>query len=121
MVTLTDTHRAVEYFEAKLEFTTGPAELNAMIEKGESINIIDVRKEEDFRKGHIPGAINLPRDRWDSFEGLSRDRTNIVYCYHQQCHLSAKGCKFFAEQGYPVIELEGGFETWKRRGLPVEE
>jgi rhodanese-related sulfurtransferase len=121
MITLTDTHKAVEYFEAKLEFTTGPIELNSMIDGGESINIIDVRREQDFRKGHIPGAINLPSDRWGSFDGLSRDRTNIVYCYHQQCHLSVNACKFFAEQGYPVRELEGGFETWKQHKLPVEE
>jgi rhodanese-related sulfurtransferase len=119
MITLTDTRKAVEYFEAKLEFTTGPIELHSLIEKGESINIIDVRDTEEYRKGHIPGAINLPSDKWDSFEGLSRDRTNIVYCYHQQCHLSAKACKYFAEQGFPVMEMEGGFEAWQLRNLPV--
>ena len=121
MRTLTETRKAVEYFEAKLEFTTGPVELNSMIEGGESINIIDVRKQEDFRKGHIPAAFNLPKDKWDSLEGLTKDRTNIVYCYHQQCHLSAKACKFFAEQGYPVMELEGGFEAWRQYELPVEK
>ena len=121
MITITDTRKAVEYFEAKLEFTTGPVELNSMIERGETMNIIDVRAEEDYRKGHIPGAINLPKKRWDSLEGLSRDRENIVYCYHQQCHLAANACKFFAEQGYPVMELEGGFESWEQRGMSVEK
>jgi len=121
MITMTDTSRAVRYFNAKLEFTTGPAELYSKIESGESINIIDVRKEEDYRKGHIPGAINLPKNRWDSFEGLSRDRTNVVYCYTEQCHLSANACKFFAEHGFPVMELEGGFETWTQHALPVEK
>jgi rhodanese-related sulfurtransferase len=121
MVTMTDTQKAVEYFEAKLEFTTGPAELNSKIERDESINIIDVRREEDYRKGHIPGAINLPKSRWDSLEGLSRDRTNVVYCYTQQCHLAASACKFFAEHGFPVMELEGGFEAWRAYPLTVEK
>jgi rhodanese-related sulfurtransferase len=121
MITLIDTRKAVDYFEAKLEFTTGPAELNSMIERGETINIVDVRAPEDYRKGHIPNAINLPKDRWGSFAGLSRDRTNVVYCYTQQCHLAANACKNFADNGYPVIELEGGFETWKQHSLPVEE
>jgi rhodanese-related sulfurtransferase len=121
MITIVDTQKEVEYFDAKLEFTTGPIELNSMIESGRTVNIIDVRSEEDYRKGHIPEAINLPKSRWHTFEGLSKDRTNIVYCYTQQCHLAAQACLLFTEHGFPVMELEGGFETWKQRSLPVEE
>lgn len=120
MITLTDTRKAVEFFEAKLEFTTGPVELSSMVERGEEIYIIDVRSKEDFSKGHIPGAINLPKERWSSFNGLSRDRTNIVYCYSQQCHLAAKACKLFAENGYSVMELEGGFDAWEKHSLPIK-
>ena len=120
MITLTDTRKAVDYFDAKLEFTTGPVELNEMIERGENISIIDVRKQEDYRKGHISGSVNLPRERWDSFEGLSRDRPNVVLCYNQQCHLATRACKFFAEHGYSVMELEGGFESWQKYSLPIE-
>jgi rhodanese-related sulfurtransferase len=120
MITLTDTRKAVDYFDAKLEFTTGQMELNEMIERRENISIIDVRKEEDFRKGRIPGSVNLPRDRWDSFEGLSKDRPNIVLCYSQQCHLAANASKLFAEHGYPVMELEGGYEAWQKYSLPIE-
>ena len=120
MITLTDTRKAVEYFEAKLEFTTGPIELNSMIERGDTINIIDVRDREEYRKNHIPGAINLPKEKWSTFAGLSRDRTTVVYCYDQQCHLAASAARLFAENGFPVIELEGGFEAWKQHKLPVE-
>jgi rhodanese-related sulfurtransferase len=119
MIVLTNTRKAVEYFEKKLEFTTGPVELNSMIESGEYLDIIDVRSKDDFNKSHIPGAINLPKERWGSFEGLSRDRTNFIYCYSQQCHLAAKACKLFAENGYPVMELEGGFDAWEKHSLPV--
>jgi len=119
MITLTDTRKAVEFFEAKLEFTTGPVELNSMIESGEYVNIIDVRSKEDFSKGHVPGAVNLPRERWNSFRGLSKDRPNVVYCYSQQCHLAARACRFFAENGYSVMELEGGFEGWQKHTLPI--
>ena len=121
MITAIDTRKAVEFFEAKLEFTTGPAELNRMIERREDINIVDVRREGDYRKGHIPGAVNLPREKWDSFAGLSSYKTNIVYCYNQQCHLSAEACKVFAEHGYPVMELEGGIDAWTQNELKVEQ
>lgn len=115
-----DTRKAVEYFETKLEFSAGPMDLNEMIERGDSISIIDVRRPEDYRKGHIPGSVNLIKGRWDTFEGLSRDRPNIVLCYNQQCHLATRACKFFAEHGYPVMELEGGFEVWQKHSLPIE-
>ena len=121
MITLIDTRKALEFFDAKLEFTTGPAELKQMIERGEDINIVDVRDEESYRKGHIPGAINLPKRRWDSFQGLSTYKTNIVYCYSQQCHLAANACKVFAEHGYPVMELEGGIDAWTQNELKVEK
>ena len=120
MIATLDTQKEVEYFERKLQFTTGPVELRSMIEHREDINIIDVRHLEDYERRHIRGAVCLPETEWDSFQGLSKDKINIVYCYSQQCHLAARACKFFAEHGYPVMELEGGFETWDHYSLPVE-
>jgi rhodanese-related sulfurtransferase len=118
-MTLVDARKAVTYFENKLEFTTGPAELNGMIERNENIRIIDVRGPEDFGKGHIPGAINLPKDSWETLSGLDKDRVNIVYCYSEVCHLSAEAAKRFAEAGFSVMELEGGFDGWKAYNLPI--
>ena len=119
-MTLVSTKRALEFFEAKMEFTTSPVELSGMMERDENINIIDVRLPEDFAKGHIPGAVSLPKDNWDAFSDLSRDKTNIIYCYSQVCHLAAAAAKHFSERDYPVMELEGGFEEWQRHNLPVE-
>lgn len=112
--------KAGKYFRAKMEFTTGPVELNDMIQIQEHINIIDVRKPEDFRMGHIPGAINKYRQLDTSLTGLTKDRNNIIYCYSEDCHLAASAAREFAEHGYPVLELEGGFEGWKAHNLPVE-
>jgi rhodanese-related sulfurtransferase len=117
---LTSPQKAKEYFEAKLEFTTGPIELNAMMEQAEDVNIIDVRAPQDYAAGHIPGAINLPQESWSSGEGLSPDKVNIFYCYSGVCHLAAKASKYFAEHEYPVMELEGGYDQWQRHNLPVE-
>ena len=118
-MTIVDAQKAVYYFEDKLDFTTGPMELNAMIERNDNIMIIDVRGLDDYGKGHIPGAVNLPKDSWDTFLGLAKDRVNIVYCYSEVCHLAAEAAKRFAEAGFSVMELEGGFDTWKAYNLPV--
>jgi rhodanese-related sulfurtransferase len=115
-----DTIRAKAFFADKISFTTGPVELEHMLKSGEDIVVVDVRAADDYAKGHIPGAINLPAGTWDRPEGLDKGKTNIVYCYSQTCHLAAKACLGFADKGYPVMELEGGFATWKQDELEIE-
>jgi len=115
-----NTQKAQEYFRAKMEFTTGPVELAAMTKNHDNINIVDVRAREDYEKEHIPGAVNLPRGQWETCSGLSEDVVNVVYCYSQVCHLAAAAALEFSEHGYPVMELEGGFEGWKEHNFPVE-
>lgn len=120
-MTLPDPARAQAYFDNKLSFTTGPVELDRLLKSHENVNVIDVREEEDYRKGHVPSAVNLPAPRWDSLEGLSKDRINVVYCYSQQCHLAARAARQFAGNGFPVMELEGGFEAWRDYDMDVEK
>lgn len=110
---------AEKYFEAKLAFTTGPIELSHWLEEGAPIQVIDVRAAEDFAKGHIPGAINLPQDQWSTARGLSKEKTNVIYCYSQTCHLAASAAAEFAKRGFSVVELEGGLNTWQRAELEV--
>ena len=116
-----DPKKAHEYFEAKMAFTTGPIELERMMNEGEDINIVDVRAAEDYEEGHIPGAINLPKEKWNTLTGLRKDKINVLYCYSQVCHLAATAAVEFTNQGYPVMELEGGFRTWKDFELEIEK
>jgi rhodanese-related sulfurtransferase len=83
--------------------------------------VVDVRAEEDYEKGHVPGAINLPQERWDTFEGLSRDKLNVLYCYSHVWHLAATAAVQFADRGFSVMEMDGGFEAWKENDLKVEK
>lgn len=119
-VKIHDPAKAKEYFEAKMAFTTGPVELERMIQGGE-VNVVDVRASEDYNEGHIPGAVNLPKDRWQSLQGLRKDKINVLYCYSQVCHLAAAAAVEFAGKGYPVMELEGGFRTWKEHEFYIEK
>lgn len=114
-----DPAKAKEYFTNKMTFTTGPVELARNLDNERTV-VIDVREEEDYNKGHIPGAINLPHDRWNTCEGLNKDRLNVLYCYSQVCHLAAAAAVEFAGKGYPVMEMDGGFEAWKENDLEVE-
>jgi rhodanese-related sulfurtransferase len=109
------------YFQNKLKFTTGPGELNEQLENHADLVVVDVRDAEDFAKGHIPGAISLPSDQWDSPTELSKDKLNVLYCYTHVCHLAAKAGAVLAAQGYPAMEMDGGFAEWKAMDLKVEK
>jgi rhodanese-related sulfurtransferase len=122
MTRIHDPAKAKAYFEDKLAFTTGPVELNRWIKAREdNLVVVDVREAEDFEKGHIPGAINVPKDQWEHARGLNKGKTNVIYCYTPECHLGANACVRFASEGYPVMELDGGFEAWKENELDIEE
>jgi rhodanese-related sulfurtransferase len=118
--TLNNPEKARQFFENKITFTLGPIELKSLIEEKEPIAVIDVRAAEDFAKGHVPGAINLPKSEWKSLKGLAKDRPNIVYCYTHVCHLAATACAEFAAAGFSVMEMEGGFKAWKEHDLKIE-
>lgn len=118
---LTDPARAKEYFEKKMTFTLGPMEVKYYQDQGQDLNIIDVRAAKDYATGHVPGAINLPEDQWQTFRGLSKDKPNVVYCYSVVCHLAAKAAHFFAQNGYPILEMDGGYEYWTEYGLEEQK
>ncbi len=114
-----DPAKAREYFADKINFTTGPVELSRNLNR-EDVVVVDVREAEDYRKEHIPGAINIPHDKWSQLQGLRKDALNVLYCYTQQCHLAATAAVEFAGKGYPVMEMDGGFKAWKDADLEVE-
>ena len=116
-----DPEKALQYFEDKMSFTTGPVELHRAISERQDIVVVDVRDAEDFDEGHIAGAVSLPREKWDTMDGLRKDKLNVLYCYTHVCHLAAAAAVEFAGQGYPVMEMDGGFLAWKKNELPVEK
>jgi rhodanese-related sulfurtransferase len=115
-----DPQAALQYFQDKMSFTTGPVELARNVKEGAEIVVVDVRAAEDYQKGHIPGAVNLPKDRWSTREGLRKDALNVLYCYSHVCHLAATAAVEFAAHGYPVMEMDGGFDAWKENELEIE-
>ncbi len=118
-----DVKKANEYFRDKMSFTTGSHELELLVNSRkdpDSYQVIDVRYPADFAAGHVPGAINLPKGKWQNPKGLNKNATLYLYCYNQTCHLAAEAAVELTEQGYRVIEVEGGWDTWVRNGYGIE-
>lgn len=119
-----DLAKANEFFRAKTAFTTGVHELEVLINSKTDpagYQVVDVRYPADFAKSHVPGAINLPKGKWQNAQGLNKDATLYLYCYTPTCHLAAEAAVELTAQGYKVVEVEGGWERWLHDGFAVEE
>ena len=83
--------------------------------------LLDVRPEDEYRLGHLPGAVNIElsaiRDR---MADLPKDREIVAYCRGPYCVLSFEAVSLLRKSGYNVRRLEDGFPEWKAAGLAVE-
>jgi rhodanese-related sulfurtransferase len=116
-----DLDKAREHFAARMAFTTGVHELDYIVQQntGDAI-VVDVRLPKDYAAGHVPGAINLPKGKWQNPKGLRKDATVYAYCYDQTCHLAVEAAVELTRQGYRVVEVEGGFDRWQQKGYRSE-
>jgi molybdopterin/thiamine biosynthesis adenylyltransferase/rhodanese-related sulfurtransferase len=91
------------------------------IESGEPV-IVDVREQDEWDEGYIPGAVHVPRGHLESrIERLAPDTTRPVVVYCSAGNRSAFAAKTMTELGYEdVVSLAGGFTDWKRNGFPVQ-
>lgn len=85
------------------------------------VTVLDVRPEDEFAVGHLPGALNIPLSELERRLGeLPTDREVIAYCRGPYCVLSFEAVGALRERGYLVRRLEDGYPEWKAAGLPVE-
>jgi len=85
------------------------------------VTVLDVRPEDEFALGHLPGALNIPFAELERrLAELSADREIVAYCRGPYCVLSFEAVAALRERGYRVHRLEDGYPEWKAAGLPVE-
>lgn len=76
----------------------------------ESLSVLDVREVEEFEALHLEGARNFPLSQLtDTFEQLDKD--NLYYVICKSGMRSARACQFLVEQGYEVINVQGGMDA----------
>ncbi len=95
-------------------------ELLARIKSG-SATVIDVRPAEEYRAGHIPGALSVPLDDLETRLAELPDSTDIVaYCRGTNCVLAHEAARLLAARGYRAARLTDGMLEWRLAELPVE-
>lgn len=83
--------------------------------------VLDVRPEDEFAQGHLPGARNIPLAELDRRLGeLPINAEIVAYCRGPYCVLAFEAVATLRAKGFKAMRLEDGFPEWKAAGLAVE-
>ena len=98
-------------------------ELNRRIASGEpEVHILDIREADAYASGHIPGALHLPRGQLElRVDSLFPDPTVRILTYCEFGKISTIAAGTLHDMGFlGAIALDGGIDTWKESGYPLE-
>lgn len=96
------------------------AELLERAKKG-LVTVLDVRPAEEYAAGHLPGAINVPIARLESYlSKLPKRKEVVAYCRGPYCLMSFDAVQTLRKRGWKARRLQDGFPEWRAAGLPVE-
>ncbi|MCP5514843.1 MAG: sulfurtransferase [Spirochaetales bacterium] len=127
--------KVTEYFERFASIKDTPFASNIISEanakaifdaKDKSAVFVSIRRAEDYAKGHIEGAINIPfaSGMDSSFQSLPSDKKIIIYCYSGQT--AGQTVAALRLLGYDAVSLKGGMGVpknapmgWTNQGYPV--
>ena len=85
------------------------------------VTVVDVRPQEEYDAGHVPGAINLPiKDLEERLKDLPHRQEIVAYCRGPHCVLAYDAVARLRREGFQARRLEDGFPEWREAGLPVE-
>jgi len=85
-----------------------------------AVTVLDVRPEDEFALGHLPGAVNIPlRALERRLSELDPAQEVVAYCRGPYCVLSYEAVAALRARGFKVRRLVDGFPEWRAAGLPV--
>ncbi len=94
-------------------------ELSRLLASDE-ITLLDVRPEEEFAAGHIPGARSVPLASLIAGAAELRDAPDVVaYCRGSFCVMAHDAVRLLGAEGVAARRLEDGMLEWRTHGHPV--
>jgi len=112
---------AREYFEQRGAMEAVESEeLLRRVRNGE-VTVLDVRPPEEYRAGHIPGALSIPVGELKArLRELPKDREVVAYCRGPYCVMAVEAVELLRKKGFTAHRLEQGVIDWRARGWRVE-
>ena len=102
---------ALAHFRARLSFETDCADVRAAMHSGApDFVLVDARGPAAFRRGHAPGAVNIPHREIDAarLAAYPPQTLFVAYCAGPHCNGADRAAIRFAELGRPVKIMIGG-------------
>lgn len=110
-----DYHERVKKMTEIKTITTD--ELNKKLQNGEDLLLVDVREDEEVEEGMIPGARHIKMgDIPESLDKFEKDKEYIFIC--RSGNRSGNVAHYMQEQGYKVVNMEGGMMNWGGETAP---
>ncbi|MGT2683298.1 rhodanese-like domain-containing protein [Streptococcus porci] len=97
-------------FSQKIESIT-TKELEHLL-KDKKIRLLDVRSQQEYHRGHIKEARNLPLNRLKSYQA---PKSNPVYIICQSGMRSKRAANILSQKGYQVVNVSGGMSAYTRK------
>jgi rhodanese-related sulfurtransferase len=96
-------------------------DVRAMQQAAEDFNLLDVREQDEWGRGHLPGARHLGKGIIErDIERTIPDRDAPIVLYCGGGYRSALAADALREMGYTrVVSMWGGWSAWTAAGLPV--
>jgi rhodanese-related sulfurtransferase len=102
---------------------TNVADVKRRMESGETFLVVDVREDNEWAQGHLPGAVHMSRGVIERDIEKSVPETGmkmILYCGGG--FRSALVADNLQKMGYTNVEsMDGGWRGWNEAGLPTEK
>lgn len=110
-----------DYFHARDSLEpVSRADLAERVAQGTAI-VLDVRPEDEFAAGHVPGARNIPLAELEKrLRELPKGVEVVAYCRGPYCVLAYEAVAALRAKGISARRLEDGFPEWRAAGLAVE-
>ena len=74
--------------------------------------LVDIREREDYLKGHIPSAINVPLSEIKTIEEKVENKKSLLYIYCQSGARARNAVKTFNKMGYMRVQNIGGMRNY---------
>jgi thioredoxin len=87
-----------------------------------AVQLLDVRKPEEYKTGHLKGAFQADWLDKKEFEERTQflDKSKPVFVYCLVGGRSAAAASYLAQKGFNVVNMDGGITAWKKENKPVE-
>jgi rhodanese-related sulfurtransferase/DNA-binding transcriptional ArsR family regulator len=109
-----------DFFSSRDALEAVPREELLTRSRSGTVTVLDVRPAEEFRAGHIPGALSVPLDQLErALRKLPADNEIVAYCRGPYCLLAFEAVETLRRRGRKARRLDGGLPEWRAAGLPV--